>query len=362
MSFEIYKRLSGGFVKNGFDIISQNRKISEKYSKYCAFYKNAGTIDLIAAVMRKDTLGEDIYQVSDAIFERIKKISRNEKIVFIAVYICSGNDEQLFEFCDVPAFYPNEKYVYMKWIIDAENRNFIVNGQQPKKMFSVEKIIKKALSVSEDTPETFSDISAKKYQNILKTKIPLFTYIVIGIYFAVFIAAEISGGSKNIQTIIKFGGITGEKIYSGEFYRLFTAMFVHIGFMHLFSNSFSLYVMGSRAERYMGSVFFVLCYIFSGLCSSLGALYFSPESVTAGGSGAIFGIEGAAAVYTALKKVNMDGLNYYTSLIFVIFGLSIGFLIPNISNIGHICGLAGGIIFTFAYLKLTEGRKSNPSP
>jgi membrane associated rhomboid family serine protease len=136
-------------------------------------------------------------------------------------------------------------------------------------------------------------------------------------------------------------------VANGEWWRLITAAFLHYGPIHLGMNMLALYWFGQVLEHVIGRWRYLLLYLASGLAGSAGALYASPNSVTVGASGAIFGVLGALLVLerrgTILSGGQIFGL--------IVLNLLIGFALPGISIGGHIGGLIGGIALMLAYIQ-----------
>jgi membrane associated rhomboid family serine protease len=142
------------------------------------------------------------------------------------------------------------------------------------------------------------------------------------------------------------GALIGAAIsQNGEWYRLVTAMFLHASLLHLAFNMLALYWLGAIVEQAMGSLRFVLVYFAAGLAGSAGALLFTnPFTPTVGASGAIYGILGALLVLEYRATGTFAG----QAMGLIVLNLALTFLIPNISIGGHLGGLLGGILATFA--------------
>jgi membrane associated rhomboid family serine protease len=137
---------------------------------------------------------------------------------------------------------------------------------------------------------------------------------------------------------------SNEGLAHGEWWRLFTAMFLHGSFLHIAFNMFALWWLGSVVEQSLGAVRYLLLYIASGLAGSTGAIISAPHSPTVGASGAIFGLLGALLVLEYLQTGSFAG----QAMTLIIINLALSFAIPNISIGGHIGGLIGGIAGTGA--------------
>jgi rhomboid protease GluP len=172
---------------------------------------------------------------------------------------------------------------------------------------------------------------------------PVFTYIFIVLQVAVFLLMEWSGGSTNPDVLIRYGAKFNPLIQAGEWWRFFTPIFLHIGFLHLLMNTLALYYLGTAVERLYGSWRFFCIYMIAGFFGTLGSFLFT-SSLSAGASGAIFGLFGALLYFGTVYRhlffqtigMNIIGL--------IIINLLFGILVPGIDNAGHIGGLIGGYL------------------
>jgi membrane associated rhomboid family serine protease len=134
----------------------------------------------------------------------------------------------------------------------------------------------------------------------------------------------------------------------GEWWRLLSAAFLHYGPLHLAINMYSLYFAGSLLENVIGRWRFALLYLASGIAGSAGALLLSPNSQTAGASGAIFGILGALFVLERSRHISTGG----QIAMLIVLNLVLSFALAGISIGGHIGGLIGGVILMYLLLQV----------
>ena len=139
-------------------------------------------------------------------------------------------------------------------------------------------------------------------------------------------------------------------LVSGEYYRLFSSMFMHFGFEHLVNNMVMLLVIGFTLEREIGTIKFLIIYLFSGLGGNLLSAVWDMMSgsfaVSAGASGAVFGIVGAL-LYVAIRNRGRIGDVSGRGLAFmVILSLYYGFTSGGVDNFAHIGGLLSGFILS----------------
>lgn len=175
---------------------------------------------------------------------------------------------------------------------------------------------------------------------------PIVTWILLAIIVVVFGLETLAGGSTSTEVLVQFGAKVNPLIAAGQFWRLFTAMFLHIGLMHLLLNGYALVVLGTELERILDWRRFLAIYLLSGLLGSLVSYAFNPN-IAAGASGAIFGLVGALGAFFALHREQLGswGQRRLINVIFlVVVNLILGFTQQGIDNYAHM----GGLVFGFA--------------
>jgi rhomboid protease GluP len=172
---------------------------------------------------------------------------------------------------------------------------------------------------------------------------PVFTYVFIVLQVLMFLVLEWKGGSTNPAVLIQYGAKFNPLIKEGEWWRFFTPIFLHIGFFHLFMNTMALYYLGMTVERLYGSWRFFVIYLLAGFFGTLGSFLFT-SSLSAGASGAIFGLFGALLYFgTVYRHLFLQTMG--TNIIgLIVLNLVFGLIIPGIDNAGHIGGLIGGFL------------------
>jgi rhomboid protease GluP len=159
-------------------------------------------------------------------------------------------------------------------------------------------------------------------------------------------------GTQDLRVLVIMGAKVNQLIVAGQIWRLFTAMFLHIGVLHLLFNLYALNVLGPLVEGYFGTMRFVAIYTLAGLFGSLASFAFSP-AISAGASGAIFGLAGAITVYFLRYRENFGarGRAILQNMLVVIgINLVFGFVMPGIDNWGHLGGLVGGSLVCWGLL------------
>ena len=192
-----------------------------------------------------------------------------------------------------------------------------------------------------------NEAKSNEAEKIFKRKKPTVTYGIIFICILMFILMYIFGnGSEDNYTLLLFGANLDVLTKGGDYYRLVTSMFLHIGIWHLFVNMYSLYVLGKEVENTLGRRKYLIIYLLSGIAGSILSLAFNHNIICAGASGAIFGIMGAILYFGYYYRAYLGSTIINSILPVIILNLIIGFLDTGIDNAAHIGGLVGGILLT----------------
>ena len=196
----------------------------------------------------------------------------------------------------------------------------------------------------------------KKLEKIFSPKKPVVTYILIVLNLMVFLYGVLHGNDE----LINMFGNNYELVQNGEFYRLFTCMFVHADILHILFNMIALYSIGPVVERYYGKSKFLLIYLVSGLLGSIfSGVFMTADSISIGASGAIFGLLGSISYFTYYYRATLQGILRGSIMPVIIINLVIGFLSSSIDLSAHIGGLIGGILISMAIGIGDKHRKSD---
>jgi rhomboid protease GluP len=185
---------------------------------------------------------------------------------------------------------------------------------------------------------------------------PFWTFVFLGINAIIFLGMTVDGGSENSDTLIRWQANFAPLVMEGEYWRLFTANFLHIGIAHILFNSYALYSLGAQAESLYGPRRFVVLYLLSGISGAVFSFAFT-HGLSAGASTSLFGLFGALVAYFYKHRKDLGALGQQqlislglTLLINVLFGLTN----PRIDNWGHAGGFIGGIILGWFFCPVYE--------
>ena len=180
------------------------------------------------------------------------------------------------------------------------------------------------------------------------TRRPRFTYIFLAINIVIFLLMSLAGGTTSEETLMAFGVKSNAQIDQGQLWRFVTPIFIHIGLLHLLFNSYALWMVGPQVEKLYGSERFVILYVVTGVAGVFGSYFYHPQSISAGASGAIFGLFGVLLVFGIryrrfippfFKRAVGTGV-----LPVILINLVIGFSVQAIDNSAHISGLLAGAV------------------
>jgi rhomboid protease GluP len=179
------------------------------------------------------------------------------------------------------------------------------------------------------------------------------TYVLVAINVAIFVAMVASGISwldPETEQVLHWGADFGPKTLGGEYWRLITSMFLHFGIIHILANMWCLWSLGRLSERLLGSLTTAGLYLLTGVGASLLSLSWNPMRVSAGASGAIFGIAGALITVLYYGQLNLTKESVRSLLGYVVKFCLLNLLIglgAHVDNMAHLGGMVTGLLIGF---------------
>lgn len=172
--------------------------------------------------------------------------------------------------------------------------------------------------------------------------------LLIALNVLFFLYLEITGSSENVYFMYTKGAMSAPAVLEdGEYYRLLTAMFMHFGIRHIMNNMLVLFVLGDNLERALGHVKYLIFYLLCGIGSnwvSMMAHSTDTMTVSAGASGAIFGVVGGLLYVVTANKGWLEDLSTRQLVIMIFFSLYLGYTSTGVDNTAHLSGLVIGIV------------------
>lgn len=191
-------------------------------------------------------------------------------------------------------------------------------------------------------------------ENKIRGKIPVVTVFLVVINIFIWLALQWIGDTRDGEFMLQYGASYYPYVVeNGEWWRLITCVFLHFDADHLINNMVMLGIMGMSLEQTIGAIPYGILYLASGLCGSLVSLYeemrFADYAISAGASGAVFGVVGGLVAWAIWHRGTVAGMNIKKLLTMVVFSLGYGFFTVGVDNWGHIGGLLGGFIVGCIY-------------
>jgi len=185
----------------------------------------------------------------------------------------------------------------------------------------------------------------KKYENIFKPKKIIITKILILICIIMYLLS-ITLTDNFTTSLLILGANNRGLVLNGDIFRLISSIFLHGNILHLFVNMYSLWIIGSQVETYLGKFRYLIIYLLSGLMGNLFSIVFLENSLSVGASGAIFGLMGCLLYFGYHYRLYLSNALTNQIIPIIILNLVFGFSVSGIDNASHIGGLIGGYLST----------------
>ena len=231
--------------------------------------------------------------------------------------------------------------------INDVKKNKFLNSVFPKiktNRFKKTDNLDKIINVTEDINKKTEEEN-KKFENIFKPKKIIVTKVLIAINIIMYLFSMILSDNFT-NNLIVLGANNRYLVLSGDYYRLITCAFLHGSLIHLFVNMYSLWIIGSQVETYIGKIKYLVVYLLSALMGSLFSIVFLENALSVGASGAIFGLLGCLLYFGYHYRLYLSNTLIRQLVPIIILNLFLGFSSTSIDNGAHIGGLIGGYLST----------------
>lgn len=360
-SKQIYKEL----IKQDFKPFVSNIYEHLNDDTICiSLLKFTNDIIYIVSLLNTNNYTPDIC-MGKAQIDRVKFLEKfsNYDVKFLNIFISNNNESDIKYISKIDEnSLIDFKEIFWSVSISDDKIIHYTDKRQPNKLLGIQNIIKNIkVDLQDSEEEQLATITAKAiYESPIRTKSMLFSFcnFIIAINIIVFFMVLITDGLSG-QSLLSHGAFSYNRIINqGEYYRIFTSMFLHASFMHLLSNMFTLYIFGRGLESSTSHTCFLAVYFLSGLFANTLMLMMPSNSIMVGASGCIFGVIGATLVLTMYFKKSIYGLTFTTILTLALFNLVISLYEPEISFEVHFIGFLVGMILGYVYA-LDEKRNNN---
>jgi len=274
----------------------------------------------------------DTYKTKQ-ILKQIKKKTLSFKVNTLSIYTDLGDNVNLESIDNIDCVYIKQESDIDKYSILKESFPTLKNDLNMK-----EKGIELFTKLTSDINDS-NEKKSKKAKDIFEMKKPIFTYILVVLNIIIYLLSVIIGQNE----VITMFGLHPELVVRGEYYRLFTCMFLHANLLHLIFNMYALYIIGTQIENFFNKYKFLFIYILSGIIGGLLSMIFT-KSWSVGASGAIFGLLGSMLYFGYHYRMYLGTVIKSQIIPIIIINLIIGFSSTGIDNAAHIGGLIGGVV------------------
>ncbi len=239
----------------------------------------------------------------------------------------------------------NEKHIDNVFIkdIDEIKKNKEINEIFPNMkndLYQSKNSLDLLLNVTNDINKK-TETDNKKYEKIFSRKKILMTYIIMAMCVVMYLVTVLMG--LNNMNLLLLGANNIELLKHGQIYRLITYGFLHGSIVHLISNMYCLYVIGSQVENNLEKKRFLIVYFVSMITGGLLSALFN-DGISIGASGAIFGLLGALLYFGLHFRLYLSEALRTRIIPVIVLNLIIGFAVPGIDVVCHIGGLIGGFL------------------
>lgn len=316
---------------------------NEKEEVFQIYYKEQGEFILMLALIKKPAQKRELsFEVE--FFHGLKKMMQEQttKTVIVSHWIIlpdepGEEDRRLALEVDNICFIDEKNK--KEYIFDEVDINFLSLYKQLDALLTGNfKALKRMQK--EERKKRYK----KEWKSIYE-RMTLANTILVLINIFVFAFVELSGN----PSILESGAMEWRKVcFDGQYYRLFTCMFLHFGAAHLFSNVVFLFLMGAYLERVVGTIKYLIIYFGAGIGSSIVSLlyYYYQDAyvLSAGASGALFGIIGALLYVLIRNRGKVEEIHWKDFLIMMFGTILAGFFTENVDNAAHVGGVFVGFL------------------
>ena len=283
-------------------------------------------------IHNKEQYRFDIFKINN-IAKQIKKKTLSLKVNVLNIFLDLNDDVKVSEVKNIDS-------------ISVKNDKELINNKLINNAFPS---IKTGLIDDKDNVDLLinvtNDINEKTakdnkvYESVFKPKKIIVTNVIITLCVLVYILQLFN------SKLLYLGANISDFVKMGEVYRIITCTFIHAGIIHLSCNMYSLYIIGSQLETFIGKARFIFVYIISAISGSLMSLIFT-AGASVGASGAIFGLLGSLLYFGYHYRIYLGSVLKNQIIPIIILNILLGFMLPGVDNAAHIGGLIGGYLAT----------------
>lgn len=283
-------------------------------------------------IHNKEQYRFDIFKINN-IAKQIKKKTLSLKVNVLNIFLDLNDDVKVSEVKNIDSIsIKNDKELINNKLINNAFPSIKTGLIDDKD--NVDLLINVTNDINEKTAK-----DNKVYESVFKPKKIIVTNVIITLCVLVYILQLFN------PKLLYLGANISDFVKMGEVYRIITCTFIHAGIIHLLCNMYSLYIIGSQLETFIGKARFIFVYIISAISGSLMSLIFT-AGASVGASGAIFGLLGSLLYFGYHYRIYLGSVLKDQIIPIIILNILLGFMLPGVDNAAHIGGLIGGYLAT----------------
>ncbi len=278
---------------------------------------------------------------------------RGEREVHVMTFILCDDTEKARRLCETDGFC---------WIIDSCAYRLLIHETQVADFYGWKDILEEYLfALTRENREAAAPAEKTGKTDYLRN-VSWVSAILVAVNVIVFLICTFTG-----DLLYNKGAFNITALWQGEWYRLFTSMFLHWNVEHLFSNMIVLYYVGAIVERRLGPVPYMMLYVLSGFAGNVFSMGYellltNAYGSSAGASGAVFGVEGALLFLVMAHRGNLESMTAGRVAFAIAFSLYCGFTSAGVNNAAHVGGVLMGftvaaVIAAYDKIKLLFDRR-----
>lgn len=237
------------------------------------------------------------------------------------------------------------------WLIAEDTGRIYIFENQPEQFDNLYSYLEQGIPVGKKSRQSQLSFTLTPVNVTIVTLNIIYFLIIIlanGSYYAV----------HDSDIMLKMGALSYDTFSAGAWYQIITSVFMHFGISHLFNNMLLLTYAGCELEKRIGSLAYFILYMMTGICGNILSLwyynYIGETVVSAGASGAIFGVIGALFIVLVMNRTKTADLTPKRLLFMAVVTIYYGMTTMGVDNAAHIGGFISGIIGGFLLSKISQ--------
>lgn len=330
------EKLETLFFDHGYDKIPSNLP---EFNFYCRRERQGINVLYVIDYRQELYISQDQYaHVKEKIVQFFQ--NKGEREIHVMALVLCADTEKARRLCENDSFC---------WVIDTQAYRLLIHEAQVADFYGWKDLLEEYLFSLTREGRAAGHAGGLKEKRIYD--LSWANIILVAVNVIVFLICTFTG-----DLLYNRGALsTGEVLQDGQFYRMFTSMFLHWNAEHLFSNMIVLYYVGAIVERELGMLPYTALYLLSGLMGNLFSvgyeLFVNLYGSSAGASGAVFGVEGALLFLVMIRKGRLETMTVGRVAFAVAFSLYCGFTSTGVNNAAHV----GGVLMGFTTAAVIVG-------